>query len=72
MERDLSVSRQVSRLLEERNMSAARLAAMSNIPYWRINRALRGERSFYADELPSLARALGVSADKLLELKQEV
>jgi predicted transcriptional regulator len=71
MEQDLSVNRQVSRLMEERGMSRVRLAVMSGIPYDLLCRALRGERPFYADELPSLARALRVNADKLLELKQE-
>lgn len=68
MERDLSVNRQVARLLDERKMSTVRLAVLSGIPYAHLGRALRGERPIYADELQPLARALGVSVDTLLEL----
>ena len=68
MKRDLSVNRQVARLLEERKMSTVRLAVLTGIPYERLCRVLMGTQPVYADELQPLARALGVSADKLLEL----
>ena len=68
MKRDHRANRELKRLLEERGMTAAELANRSGIRYPSLCRALRGERSLYADELLPLARALGTSADTLLGL----
>ena len=71
MKRDYEANREVKRLLEERGISAAELAARSGIPYRALCGALGEKRALYADELLPLARVLGVSADALLGLPEE-
>lgn len=66
MERDYGANRELRRLMEERGMSAAELAARSGIRYPSLCRVLRAERFLYADELLPLARALKVSVETLL------
>lgn len=66
MKRDYGANRELRRLLGERGMNAAELAARSGIHYGCLCRALREERPLYADELLPLARALGVSVETLL------
>ena len=66
MKRDFGANRELKRLLEERGMSAAKLAAQSGIRYGCLCRILREEQPLYADELLPLAQALGVSVESLL------
>ena len=68
MEEERSVSRRVSRLRRRAGISRDLLAAKTGIPYGHLCKALAGKRPFYADELPALARVLGVSVDEILEL----
>ena len=72
MEQDRSVSRQITRLMEVRGMGRVRLAVLSGIPYDGLCQALRGQRPFYTDELPLLARALRVQVEDLLKDDEEV
>ncbi len=67
MERDYGANRKLRRLLLLLNMSEGELAERSGIPYRSLCRALKERRPLYADELLPLARALGVTTDKLLD-----
>ena len=66
MNQDYEANRELRRLLEKRGMSVSELADRSGVPYTCLCLVLREERPLYADELPPLARALGVTADALL------
>ena len=66
MKRDYGANRELRRLLRERGMKAAELAARSGIHYGCLCKVLREERPLYAEELLPLARVLGVSAETLL------
>ena len=69
MRRDYSVNRRLDRLLRERRVSSWELALRSGIGVRRLNRVLCLEEPLYPEELPSLARALGVTVDSLLDLE---
>ena len=66
MKRDYGANRELKRLLGERGMTAAELAARSGVHYGFLCKVLREERPLYADELLPLARVLGVSVETLL------
>ena len=66
MKQDYGANRELKRLLGERGMSAAELAARSGVHYGCLCRVLREERPLYADELLPLAQTLGVMVETLL------
>lgn len=70
MEQDMSLNRRLKRLLAERGMSVSELAVRSGLRYPCLSRALGEKRPLYADELPPLARALGLSVDELLFMEE--
>ena len=70
--RDPTIGERVMLMRRRRGLTQQDLAAMAQMSKTALNRLENGLQSVYVERLATLARILGVSADYLLGLGQEV
>ena len=63
---DKRLAARLRRVAAEKRILQTELAARMDMSYWKLNRAMNGQRPIYAQELPRFARALGVEVTALL------
>jgi transcriptional regulator with XRE-family HTH domain len=70
--RDPTIGERVMLMRRRRGLTQRKLAAMAQMSPTALNRLENGLQSVYAERIATLARILGVSADYLLGLHEDV
>jgi transcriptional regulator with XRE-family HTH domain len=63
---DKEIGRRLRSIAAGKRMYQTELAARMGMSYWKLNRALNGQRPIYAQEVPRFAEALGVDVKAIL------
>ena len=71
MKKDRAINRRIRAVMEIQGLRQRDLARLSGIPYEDLNRIVNDRRPVYAQDIPPLARSLGVGVEVLLKMGEE-